>query len=238
MATRKKAAKKTSRVFQLRKNQLARVTKTNSDLIARMQSDLKTNQSIVSIILGVLIVVVLGISIFNFLNKPSQNLGPASQTQNLQNNQTADVSKDNLPGKYTVKEGDTLFDIAQNYYGDGYQYPKIAEANKIANPDVITTGQVIDIPKLEVAQAAASQPAPSGTPNTQLIQGGTGGSVSETEWGSRITGTTYTVQDGDWLSKIAGRAYGDIYQYGKIAQANNIQDPNTIEPGAVLQIPR
>jgi nucleoid-associated protein YgaU len=40
------------------------------------------------------------------------------------------------------------------------------------------------------------------------------------------------------LSKIAGRAYGDVYQFDKIAKANNITDPNNIEVGTVLKIPR
>jgi len=53
-----------------------------------------------------------------------------------------------------------------------------------------------------------------------------------------ITGDTYTVIEGDWLSTIAGRAYGDIYAFDKIAQANNIRNPDILEPGMVLKIPR
>ncbi len=57
-------------------------------------------------------------------------------------------------------------------------------------------------------------------------------------WGPPITSDKYTVVAGDWLSKIAGRAYGDIMAYDRIAKANNIQNPDLIEVGMVLTIPR
>ena len=47
---------------------------------------------------------------------------------------------------YTVQSGDTLWAIAERYYGDGNQYMKIASANSIANPDLINPGQVLVIP--------------------------------------------------------------------------------------------
>ncbi len=47
---------------------------------------------------------------------------------------------------YTVKSGDTLSAIAQRYYGDGNEYMKIAQANRIDNPDHIQAGQRLKIP--------------------------------------------------------------------------------------------
>lgn len=47
---------------------------------------------------------------------------------------------------HTVQSGDTLWGIAKKYYGNGAQYPKIASANSIANPNVISAGQVLSIP--------------------------------------------------------------------------------------------
>lgn len=49
--------------------------------------------------------------------------------------------------------------------------------------------------------------------------------------------TTYTVQRGDTLSKIARTVYGDPYKYPLIQQANNITDPSRIWVGQVLIIP-
>ena len=50
------------------------------------------------------------------------------------------------PRTHTVVSGDTLFNIAKQYLGDGNRYPELAKANNIANPDHIEVGQVITIP--------------------------------------------------------------------------------------------
>ena len=47
---------------------------------------------------------------------------------------------------HTVVAGDTLFNIAEQYLGDGNRYTELAAANNIANPDHIEVGQVITIP--------------------------------------------------------------------------------------------
>jgi len=47
---------------------------------------------------------------------------------------------------HTVASGDTLFNIAKQYLGDGNRYQELATFNNIANPDHIEVGQVINIP--------------------------------------------------------------------------------------------
>lgn len=48
---------------------------------------------------------------------------------------------------HTVQSGDTLWGIAEKYYGNGSQYTKIASANPdIKNPNLIYPGQVLSIP--------------------------------------------------------------------------------------------
>ena len=47
---------------------------------------------------------------------------------------------------YTVESGDTLWAIAERFYGDGNKYQVIADANAIPNPDLIQPGQVLTIP--------------------------------------------------------------------------------------------
>lgn len=189
------------------------------EFLDKLSKETQSNQSRLSMVLGALIVLVVGVLIFNYFNKPKPEIGPAQQTRQEQ----GDVSPDKLPGKYTVKENDTLFTIAEKYYSDGYKYTEIAKANNLSDPNAVEKGQALEIPK---------QPEPSTQPETA-----TGGGNS-TIWGPRIEGDSYTVVEGDWLSKIAGRTYGDIFAYNKIAQANNISNPDVIEPGMVLKIPR
>jgi len=49
---------------------------------------------------------------------------------------------------HIVKKGDTLWKIAENYYGDGNLYKKIFEANKdiLKDPNLIQVGQKLRIP--------------------------------------------------------------------------------------------
>jgi len=52
------------------------------------------------------------------------------------------------PDRYVVKKGDTLWKIAEHYYGDGSLYKDIFEANKdvLRDPNVIKVGQKLKIP--------------------------------------------------------------------------------------------
>ena len=260
-ATKKESAAKSKKASTQTVTRVERMEDSKEQSAFERISDLfQRNQSFFNIILGGLIVVVLGVLLFNYFNKPTEDLvTPASQTEQQA---SGDVSKENLPGTYTIKEGDTLFSIAQNYYDDGFKYPEIVKENKLANENAIEVGQTVTIPKLDSTTTAQASAEPSATPSTDtamvtasaspsdtvvdmaipssepVSKGGTGGAVNETAWGTKIDSDTYTVQADDWLSKISGRAYGDVMMYQKIAQANNITDPDRIEVGTVLKIPR
>ncbi len=189
-----------------------------TNYLGKIEKELESNKSRLNIILGSLIVLVIGILVFNYFNSGKADLGPAQSTTST--DQQQDVASTDLPGKYTVKEDDTLFEIANKYYNDGYKFTAIAQANNLSNADQIEVGQVLDIPKLDNA-----------TPTPVVV-------TEIQDQNQNITENTYTVQQGDWLSTISERAYGDIYLYQKIADANHITDPNLIEVGQVLTIPR
>lgn len=54
--------------------------------------------------------------------------------------------KTNPPRIYIVKKGDNLWSIARKYYGKGSLYTRIAQANKLKNPNLIYPGQKLIIP--------------------------------------------------------------------------------------------
>jgi LysM repeat protein len=113
---------------------------------------------------------------------------------------------------YTVQPGDNLFRISLKF---GVSVQAIAQANGIANPALIFSGQVLQIP-------GATGTVPTSTP---VVPGAT--PVPTT------SGTTYTVQSGDTLTRIAARFSTTVLA---IAQANGIANPNLIFVGQVLNI--
>ena len=48
---------------------------------------------------------------------------------------------------YKVVKGDYLWDIAVRAYGDGYKWIEIAKANKLVNPNLIHSGNVLKLPR-------------------------------------------------------------------------------------------
>lgn len=107
---------------------------------------------------------------------------------------------------YTVKRGDTLSGIAARY---GTTYQALAAYNGIANPNVISVGQVIKIPGSGSA-------------------GSTGGSQAP---------RTYKVQKGDSLWVIAAKFLGNGQRYKEIMQLNGLNS-TTIHPGQTLKLPQ
>lgn len=129
-----------------------------------------------------------------------------------------------ITGKtYVTQKGDDLWHIAERAYGDGYQWVKIAQANNLTNPNVLYSNTKLTLPVITPTPQIA-QEKPSNVPT--IAQG------------NAIKGNTYTVVKGDDLWDIALRAYGDGYQWVKIAQANHLANPSKIFSGNVLTIPR
>jgi nucleoid-associated protein YgaU len=53
------------------------------------------------------------------------------------------------PGVYTIRPGDTLWDIAKRYLGGGWRYASIYHGNRhvIRDPDEILPQQKVKLPK-------------------------------------------------------------------------------------------
>ena len=70
----------------------------------------------------------------------------------------------NPPTTHTVEAGDKLFALAQAYYGDGNQWPKISAANGNIQPQSLQIGQQLQIP-------AVDSPPPNGNGFTNIVSG-------------------------------------------------------------------
>lgn len=121
---------------------------------------------------------------------------------------------------YVVAEGDDLWNIAEKFYGSGFNAYDISIANKISDSSNLEIGI-----KLVIPQVTPRQP--------------TVGDIS-TIASSQVTyvENKYIVQPGDSLSIIAQKVYGDLLAWPGIMNANNLSTPDAIEPGMVLIIPR
>ena len=183
--------------------------------------NLKIHESTISMILGAIVIVVLGVIVVNyFRNIDRGQLPEGSPTATTQSGQPK-ITPGEGPVTYTVQEGDNLWQIAEDQYGSGYNWVDIAEASGLANPGELAVGQELTIPDVEAKQLTAEEEV-----------------VEDEQVEEAISGGTYTVIKGDTLWNIAVRAYGDGYQWVRIAEENNLENPNIIHAGNTLSIPR
>jgi len=180
--------------------------------------NLRLNESVISTVLGGLVVVVVGILVYNYfsgVNKTVEVSEPETVKLIEENGQ---LVPDNLPTKHIVIAGEDLWHISQKYYESGYNWVDIAKENQLANANIITVGQELTIPRTAVKAVTKAQAADI----------------------ESIAASEYLVQKGDYLWKISVRAYGDGYAWTKIWEANQelIADPNIIEAGTLLKLPR
>jgi nucleoid-associated protein YgaU len=169
----------------------------------------KLNESTISTVLGAVVVILVGLLIFNYFKqaaKKEQITPEAAQEENKEG-----TSK-SLPATHKVVAGEDLWQIAQNYYGSGYNWVDIADTNKLADPNLIYPDQELNIPKVEVRN-----------PDQATTQ---------------IKEEVYKVKEGDNLWQIAIATYADGYRWPDIAKVNNLTDPNFIEVGQELKLPK
>ncbi len=120
-------------------------------------------------------------------------------------------------GSYTVQSGDTLASLAGRF---GMTVQELQTANNIADPTSIQPGQTLKVKGVIAAAQPAATPAPTTAAGTAA------GGAQQT--------TTYIVQRGDILSRIAAR-YGVTVQY--LVRLNGLANADAIYTGQRLLVP-
>lgn len=137
------------------------------------------------------------------------------------NNEIRPVS---LPEKHMVSTGETLWSIAEKYYGSGYNWVDLAKENGLG--DTIEVGQEVRLPQVRVRVPVNGKLTVdvAKTPNPEV----------------NPTSNTYIVKEGDTLWSIAQGQYNDGFRWIEIFQANQslIKNPGIIETGWELVINR
>lgn len=198
------------------------MAKTSNENLQSLVKIVRNNFSTFLLGLTVLLIVILAVSIL--AGKSSkQDKNSKSWTRGLSEffstKRGPTASPEPTVKKYQVREGDSLWTIAQSAYGSGYNAIDIAQANKLENPDIIEPGQKLVIPNVKPKEPTLGEAV--GATTGQVVQ----------------KPQNYLVQEGDSLWKIAEQFYGDGYVWVKIAQANSLPDANFIYAGTQLLLP-
>ena len=175
----------------------------------------------ISIVLGVAVVVLIGVLIFNFFRSQGEEI--ATGEEELLGEETGQMAATEeevkLPATHKVAPGENLWEIAEHYYGSGYNWVDVAKENKLGNPNFLVVDQELAIPDVPARHPEGGEIA-------------SGKKVADID--------EYTVERDDSLWKIAEKIYGDGYQWVKIYQANQEKigvNPGLIFSGTVLTIP-
>ena len=138
----------------------------------------------------------------------SSDSGSAPEKQ-----QDIDYGKVTLPATYLVLAGDTLYNIAMQFYHSKDYVELIAEHNKLETTENLKAGISLIIPAIPVTNQ-------TGVDNRK-----------------DHTATEHTVQQGETLSSIARKYYGSSKYAMPIAEYNHLADNNNVKIGDVLKIP-
>lgn len=185
----------------------------NNDKLKNFLKTIKLNEENISMVLGALVIVVVGILIVNYFKDKEKGSITVNSTQT-----TAAINE------HVVAKGETLWSIAENAYGSGYNWVDIKKANNLTSEN-IEIGQKLIIPD------DITLKAPTTTKTESKITISNNGPKT-------IQADTYTVVHGDCLWNIAVRAYGDGFKWTEIAKANKLANPGVIHPGNILVLPR
>lgn len=151
--------------------------------------------------------------------------------------------------RHDVREGESIYRIAQNAYGDGKLWTKLVDFNKgkIAANGSVRQGVTLLLPPRD---ALLGKPLPALDTDTAKKAPVTPSKPQSKPEPSRIDpqperavaaakGKTYVVQRGDSLSDIAKKTLGSARRWNEIVDLNRdvLDDENSLVVGVTLKLP-
>ena len=143
-------------------------------------------------------------------NNELNNLKLPEQIAKIFNQDKKEVMEVDSARYYTVKTGDTLWGIAEEAYGSGYNAYDVAQANNITNPNALNEGSVLKLPALEPKNPTRGELA-SGVFTTAAEQQALEPTQTQTQ--PVNAGQKYIIKAGDSLWNIAMKQSGNPYRW-------------------------
>lgn len=134
-------------------------------------------------------------------------------------------------GRYhVIAEGDTLAEIAEQYYGEQTYWPQLLKANPDVDPARLLVGNKLRLPDKEQFTRKETRPTPADQPRS-------GASRVEP---SSSDAPEYIVESGDSLIGIARKVLGDGERWNEIFELNKdrLDSADDIRVGMKLRVPR
>ncbi|MBX2851312.1 MAG: LysM peptidoglycan-binding domain-containing protein [Phycisphaeraceae bacterium] len=133
----------------------------------------------------------------------------------------------------TVKEGETLSELAAEHLGSAGKWQLIMDVNTdvLKKPEHLRAGMKLRIPAPRVAQVIEEA--------NEALAGSGNARETQPEREQPAARNTYTVKEGDSLYRIAQQLLGDGERYDEIYKANKdkLSSANDIRVGMTLKLP-
>ncbi len=140
----------------------------------------------------------------------SRNQGPGFSSE-------AKISEKEHWGQmvHRLQRGDSLYNLARQYYGDAGHWRLILAANRkeLPNAHQLSLSTFIYLPMTPLQNPDGSFRTPERRPDY------------------------YIINSGDTLAKVARTFLAKTEDYQRLAQFNNLPDPDQIKPGQLIALP-
>lgn len=124
--------------------------------LKKFLKNIKLNEESISMVLGALVIVIVGILIVNYFKEKGSAGIPGLSTEG--------TSKEHV-----VVKGETLWSISEDYYGSGYNWVDVKKANGLTT-DTIEVGQKLVVPAIASKEPTVTEKVVA-VENVQAITG-------------------------------------------------------------------